>query len=401
MSTPPRIHLSPPHMSGYEAVYVAEAFASNWVAPLGPNVDAFESEFAAAVGSRHAVTLSSGTAAIHLALILAGVRPGDEVLASTLTFSASVNPICYLGATPVFIDSERCSWNMDPVLLAEELRARARMGRLPRAVVVVHLYGQTANLQSILAACAEHGVPLIEDAAEALGASHGDRSPGTFGQSGIFSFNGNKVITTSGGGMLITDDGERAARARKLATQAREMAPHYEHVEIGYNYRMSNVLAGIGRAQLKVLSERVDARRRNFAFYAEALGDLPGIEFMPEAPWGQHSRWLTTLTIDPGEFGVDAEAVRRALETENIEARPVWKPMHLQPAFRGVPRVRGEVAQDLFERGLCLPSGSGLTDRDLERISTVVRSAARLRRQLPSTGSALAPVSPAPVMRPA
>src|SRR5215207_3673572 len=360
MSTQRRIHLSPPHLSGYEAVYVAEAFASNWVAPFGPNVDAFEAEFAAAVESRHAVSLSSGTAAIHLALILAGVRPGDEVLASTLTFSASVNPICYLGAAPVLIDSERCSWNIDPALLAEELHTRARTGRLPRAVVVVHLYGQTANLQPILATCAEHGVPLIEDAAEALGASYGDLSPGTFGQAGIFSFNGNKVITTSGGGMLVTDDGERAARARKLGTQAREVAPHYEHVEIGYNYRMSNVLAGIGRAQLKVLSERVEARRRNFAFYAEALGDLPGIELMPEAPWGQHSRWLTTLTIDPEEFGSNADTVRRKLEAENIEARPVWKPMHLQPVFRGLSCIGGGVAQDLFERGLCLPSGSAL-----------------------------------------
>jgi dTDP-4-amino-4,6-dideoxygalactose transaminase len=387
------ILLSPPHMSGYEAVYVAEAFASNWVAPLGPNVDAFEAEFAAAVGSRHAVCLSSGTAAIHLALILAGVRQGDEVLASTLTFSASVNPICYLGATPVLIDSERRSWNIDPSLLAEELRNRVRTGRLPRAVVVVHLYGQTADLQPIVAACNEHGVPLIEDAAEALGAFHGDRSPGTFGESGIFSFNGNKVITTSGGGMLITDDGERAARARKLATQAREVAPHYEHVEIGYNYRMSNVLAGIGRAQLKVLSDRVEARRRNFAYYAEALGDLPGIEFMPEAPWGQHSRWLTTLTIDPEEFGADTDTVRRALEAEQIEARPVWKPMHLQPAFRGCPYVGGRVAQDLFERGLCLPSGSAMTESDLERVVGVIRSTSRHRHRMTVSEIALVPIT--------
>jgi len=367
-----RIYLSSPHMGGDEERFVADAFATNWVAPLGPHVDAFEREFAEAVGSAHAAALSSGTAALHLALILAGVGPGDEVLVSTLTFSASVNPILYLGATPVFVDSERGSWNMDPALLADELEARARSGRLPKAVVVVHLYGQSADLDPIVDACDRHGVTLLEDAAEALGATYRGRAPGTFGRAGIYSFNGNKIITTSGGGMLVSDDEALVNHARKLATQARDPAAHYEHSEVGYNYRLSNVLAGIGRGQLKVLEQRVAARRSNFEFYAETLGGLPGVEFMPEASWGRHSRWLTTLTIDPGAFGADREAVRLALEAENIEARPVWKPMHLQPVFERYPVVGGEVASQLFRDGLCLPSGSNLGRDDLERVVEVV-----------------------------
>ncbi|HEX8272049.1 MAG TPA: aminotransferase class I/II-fold pyridoxal phosphate-dependent enzyme [Longimicrobiaceae bacterium] len=372
-----RIWLSSPHMSGLEEEYVADAFATNWVAPLGPHVDAFEREFAEAVGARHAAALSSGTAAIHLALILAGVGPGDEVLVSTLTFSASVNPILYQGARPVFIDAERRSWNLDPELLAEELHSRARAGRLPRAVVAVHLYGQSADLDPILAACREHGVPLIEDAAEALGATYRGRAPGTLGVTGAYSFNGNKIITTSGGGMLVSDDEALIARARKLATQARDPAPHYEHSTVGYNYRLSNVLAAIGRGQLRVLEDRVQARRRNFDFYREALGDLPGIELMPEAEWGRHNRWLTTLTIDPDAFGADRETVRLALEAENAEARPVWKPMHLQPVFAEFPAVGGAVAEDLFERGLCLPSGSNLAPADLERVVETIRAVRR------------------------
>jgi pyridoxal phosphate-dependent aminotransferase EpsN len=364
-------------MSGLEEEYVADAFATNWVAPLGPHVDAFEREFAEAVGARHAAALSSGTAAIHLALILAGVGPGDEVLVSTLTFSASVNPILYQGARPVFIDAERRSWNLDPELLAEELHSRARAGRLPRAVVAVHLYGQSADLDPILAACREHGVPLIEDAAEALGATYRGRAPGTLGVTGAYSFNGNKIITTSGGGMLVSDDEALIARARKLATQARDPAPHYEHSTVGYNYRLSNVLAAIGRGQLRVLEDRVQARRRNFDFYREALGDLPGIELMPEAEWGRHNRWLTTLTIDPDAFGADRETVRLALEAENAEARPVWKPMHLQPVFAEFPAVGGAVAEDLFERGLCLPSGSNLAPADLERVVETIRAVRR------------------------
>jgi dTDP-4-amino-4,6-dideoxygalactose transaminase len=368
-----RLYLSSPHMGELEREFVSQAFDTNWIAPLGPHVEQFEREFAELVGVGHAAALSSGTAALHLAMRLLGVGHDDEVLVSTLTFAASVNPILYEGARPVFIDSERVSWNMDPELLAEELRRRARAGRLPRAVVLVHLYGQSADIDPILAACREYNVPLVEDAAEALGARYKEHAPGSLGRLGIFSFNGNKIITTSGGGMLISDDGGLIERARKLATQAREPAPHYEHAELGFNYRLSNVLAGIGRGQLRVLDQRVAARRHNYEFYARKLGDLPGICFMPEAPWGIHSRWLTTLTIDPAAFGVDREAVRLALELENIEARPVWKPMHLQPVFRSFPQVGGEVAEDLFDRGLCLPSGSNLTPPDLERVVEVVR----------------------------
>lgn len=372
----PRIYLSPPHLSGEEVRYILEALTTNWVAPVGPHVDAFEREFAAAVGSPYALAVSSGTAGLHLALIEAGVGPGDDVLVSTLTFAASVNPICYLGARPVFIDSEPLSWNMDPELLREELDQRARNGRLPKAVVVVHLYGQSADLDPIAAACARYEVPLIEDAAEALGATYKGRSPGTVGFAGVYSFNGNKIITTSGGGMLVSADEALVRHARKLASQARDPAPHYEHSEIGYNYRMSNILAGIGRAQLRVLHDRVRARRRNFEFYREALGDLAGISFQPEAPWGTHTRWLTCVLIDPQEFGADRETVRQALESENIESRPVWKPMHLQPVFGDCPRVGGQVAENLFRRGLCLPSGSNLTEDDLFRVVDAIRRCA-------------------------
>ena len=365
---PPRLYLSPPHMSGREKQYVQEAFDSNWIAPLGPNVDAFEEEFAAKVGAKHALALSSGTAAIHLALIHLGVGPGDEVLVSTLTFAASANPVMYQGGRPVFIDSERRSWDMDPNLLEDALRHKARRGRLPKAVIVVHLYGQSADLDPIVEICDRYGVPLIEDAAEALGATYKGRSPGTFGRAGIFSFNGNKIITTSGGGMLVSDDADLIAHARKLATQARDPAPHYQHSEIGYNYRMSNVLAGIGRGQLQVLEDRVRRKREIFAFYHQHLGDLPGIAFMPEAPWGQSNRWLTVITIDPQEFGATREDVRLALEAANIEARPVWKPMHLQPVYRGAEVWGGNVAESLFERGLCLPSGTAMARADQQRV---------------------------------
>jgi dTDP-4-amino-4,6-dideoxygalactose transaminase len=369
----PRVYLSPPHMTGAEQKYVMEAFASNWVAPLGPHVDAFEAEFSEFVGAPHAAALSSGTAAIHLALILAGVQAGDEVMVSTLTFSASVNPVLYVGASPVFLDSEASSWNLDPALLADAIERRARSGRLPRALIAVHLYGQCADLDPIVTTCERYGITLIEDAAEALGATYRGRSPGTFGRFGVFSFNGNKIITTGGGGMLVSDDADLIARARKLASQARDPAPHYQHSEIGYNYRLSNVLAAIGRAQLTVLEQRVAARQRNFAYYHRELGDFPGIEFMPLAPWGEHSRWLTTLTIDPAEFGADREDVRLALEAENIESRPLWKPMHLQPVFKGYDSVGGSVAEALFERGLCLPSGSQMSGSDLDRVVGIVR----------------------------
>ena len=371
-----RIYLSTPHMGDLERQYVAEAFETNWIAPLGPHVDAFEREFGALVGSRHAAALSSGTAALHLAMKLCGVGPGDEVFVSDLTFAASVNPALYLGARPTFIDSERTSWNMDPGLLAEALEARAKAGRLPKAVVLVHLYGQCADVDPILEACDRFGVTLIEDAAEALGASYKGKSPGTFGKCGIFSFNGNKIITTSGGGMLVSDDGELIAHARKLATQARDPAPHYQHSEVGYNYRLSNVLAGIGRGQLTVLEERVAARRRNYMFYVKHLGELPGMEFMPEAPWGRHTRWLTCLTIDPEVFGATREDIRLTMEAENIEARPVWKPMHLQPLFEDCDVIGGGVSADLFERGLCLPSGSNLTDAELERVVAIFQGCA-------------------------
>jgi pyridoxal phosphate-dependent aminotransferase EpsN len=358
-------------MGGEEEALVADAFATNWIAPLGPHVDAFEREFAEVIGSPYAAALNSGTAALHLALALVGVGAGDEVLVSTLTFSASVNPIVYLGGRPAFVDSERGSWNMDPALLANALDERARVGRLPGAVVLVHLYGQSADIDPILAACDRYGVPLVEDAAEALGATYRGRAPGTFGRVGIYSFNGNKIITTSGGGMLVSHDEALVAHARKLATQARDAAPHYQHSEIGYNYRLSNVLAAIGRGQLRVLEDRVAARQRNFEFYVRALGGFPGLDFTPEAPWGRPTRWLTTLTVDPVRFGADREELRLALEAENIEARPVWKPMHLQPIFQSYDRVGGDVAEDLFDRGLCIPSGSNLEIEDLQRVVAV------------------------------
>jgi pyridoxal phosphate-dependent aminotransferase EpsN len=356
-----------------EEQFVAEAFSSNWIAPLGPHVDAFEREFGAVVGQPYAAALSSGTAALHLALQLVGVGPGDDVLVSTLTFSATVNPICYLGARPVFVDCEPDSWNMDPALLANSMEMRARKGRLPKAVVVVHLYGQSANMDVIMEICNKFDVPVVEDAAEALGAVCGGKSPGTFGRVGIYSFNGNKIITTGGGGMLVSADGQLVTHARKLASQARETAPHYEHREIGYNYRLSNVLAAIGRGQLALLPDRVKARRRNFELYRELLVDIPGLTFQPEAPWGKHSRWLTCLIINPAEFGADREAVRLAMEAENIEARPVWKPMHCQPVFAKFETIGGDVADDLFARGLCLPSGSNLLEQDLNRVVEVIR----------------------------
>ena len=372
-----RIFLSPPHMGDLEQKYIAEAFASNWIAPLGPHVESFQREFAATVGVSHALATISGTAALHLALQLVGVGHGDDVFVSTLTFAASVNPVRYLGATPVLVDSERESWNIDPHLVAQALQDRAKTGKLPKAVVVVHLYGQSADMDPILEACRQYQVPLIEDAAEALGATYKGRPVGTLGRAGVFSFNGNKIITTSGGGMLVSEDRRLVTHAFKLATQARDPAPYYEHSQVGYNYRMSNVLAGIGRGQLRVLSERVAARRRNFEFYTSALRDVPGIEFMPEAPWGSHTRWLTTAVITPTEFGIDRDELRQRLDAANIEARPVWKPMHLQPIYRECTALGGSVAEDLFRRGLCLPSGSNMTADDLERVVTVVRDAAR------------------------
>ena len=372
-----RIYLSPPHMSGKELAYVQEAFESNWIAPLGPHVEALEKDFARELGVRHAAALSSGTASLHLALQLAGVGPGDQVLCSTFTFVASANPIRYQDATPVFVDSDESSWNMDPALLAQELDDAGREGRLPKAVVLVHLYGQSADIDPILEACDRHGVALIEDAAEALGATYKEGRPGAFGRCGVFSFNGNKIITTSGGGMLVSDDEALVRRARYLATQGRDPAPYYEHSEVAYNYRMSNVLAGIGRGQLAVLGDRVRQRRANFDFYRKALGGLPGIRFMPEASYGTSSRWLTVILVDPAEFGSTAEELRAYLEARNIESRPAWKPMHLQPLYGGCRCVGGSVSERLFREGLCLPSGSSLTDDERHRVAEAVHEAAR------------------------
>ena len=367
-----QILLSTPHMGELEQKFVQEAFDTNWIAPVGPHVDAFEQEFCEVVGAKHAAAVTSGTAALHLALKLIGVGSGDEVFCSTLTFIATASPITYLGAKPVFIDSDRTSWNLNANLFREALDKRAKLGNLPKAVVIVHLYGQSCDIDPILEACNIYGIPLIEDAAESLGASYKGRSPGSFGKIGIFSFNGNKIITTSGGGMLVSDDQTLVEKARFLATQARDAAPHYQHSEIGYNYRLSNVLAGIGRGQLRVLEERVEARRRNFDFYKQALGNLPGIEFMPEAAFGKSTRWLSCLTIDPAAFGANREEVRLALAEERIEARPVWKPLHLQPVFADCECIGGDVAEELFENGLCLPSGSNLTDEELGRVTSAI-----------------------------
>jgi pyridoxal phosphate-dependent aminotransferase EpsN len=362
-------------MGGDELPLVQEAFTSNWIAPLGPQVDAFEKEFSSLLGTKHSAALASGTAALHLALRWLNLQPGDEVICSSLTFSASVNPVLYERATPVFVDSDDRSWNMDPDLLGEAVADRIAHGKKPKAVILVHLYGQSADVDPISEVCQRHSIPLIEDAAEALGASYKDRAPGTFGMGGIFSFNGNKIITTSGGGMLVSNNAALIDKARFWATQSRDPAPHYEHSEVGFNYRMSNVLAAIGRGQLRVLDDRVRARRRNFEFYKKALDSLPGIAFMPEADYGCCTRWLTCLTIDSSQAGMDREAVRLALAEENIEARPVWKPMHCQPIFAGTRCYGGTVSERLFKDGLCLPSGSNLTSSDMERVVDVIRAA--------------------------
>jgi dTDP-4-amino-4,6-dideoxygalactose transaminase len=375
-----RIFLSPPHMSTDERTLLLDAFDSNWIAPLGPHVDAFERELAAVVGVPNAVALSSGTAALHLALVVLGVGRGDDVITSDLTFAATANAITYVGARPVFIDSERASWNMDPELLAEELEARAKHGKLPKAVVAVDLYGQCADYDRIHAACARYEVPIIEDAAEALGATYRGRAAGSFGAIGAFSFNGNKIITTSGGGMLVSERKDWADRARFLSTQARDPAPHYQHTTIGYNYRLSNLLAAVGRGQLRALPDRVAARRANKAFYRRAFAGVPGIELAPDAPFGEPNAWLTCVLIDAAAFGADREQIRLALEAKDIEARPLWKPMHLQPVFADCPVRGGAVGEDLFARGLCLPSGTALTDADRDRVAAAVLSVARAAR---------------------
>ena len=371
----PQILLSTPHIGEQELKFVREAFDTNWVAPVGPNIDAFERDFSLAVGSPYSAALSSGTAALHLALKLVGVEAGDEVFCSTFTFIASASPITYLGAKPVFIDSDRISWNIDPNLLETALTKRDRLGKLPKALVVVHLYGQSADLEPITAICDRFGVALIEDAAEALGATYKNTSPGTWGKAGIFSFNGNKIITTSGGGMLVSGDKDLITQAKFLATQARDPQPHYQHTQIGFNYRLSNICAGIGRGQLSVLKQRVAARRRNFEIYKSALEDLPGIEFMLEPNYGVSTHWLSCVTFEPEVAGVDREQIRLHLAEENIESRPLWKPMHLQPVFAGCECYNNGVSEELFTKGLCLPSGSNLSDADLDRVINGIKNA--------------------------
>ncbi len=369
-----RIYLSPPAQSGMEIEAVTRAIASNWIAPLGPEVDAFEAELAAQSGVGHAVATASGTAAIHLALHAIGVNPGDVVIAPSFTFIGTVTPASFIGAEIWFVDSEPGSWNLDPKLLNTALAtARSDNHRLG-AVIAVDLFGQCADYDRVQEVCDRYRVPLIADAAEALGATYKGSPAGSFGRAGALSFNGNKIITTSGGGALVSDDEELIARCRHLATQAREPELHYEHVEVGYNYRMSNVLAALGRAQLSNIDERVAKRRALFARYVAELGDLPGFEFMPEADYGRSNRWLTTLTIDPEQFGASRSDVIEALAADNVEARPVWKPMHMQPVFSLARMFGGEVSERLFTNGLCLPSGTDMTEEDISRVVSVVRS---------------------------
>jgi dTDP-4-amino-4,6-dideoxygalactose transaminase len=363
-----QVYLSPPYLSGNEGRYLEEALASGWLVPMGPTVDRFEREFAALVGAKHAVATASGTAALHLAMIAAGIGAGDEVIVPTLTFVATANPAVYLGARPVFLDCDARSWNLDPNVLEDFFRRRAVVGRLPKALALVHLYGQTADLDAITALCTTYGVTLVEDAAEALGASYRGRSPGLDGLAGVFSFNGNKIISTAGGGMLVTASEEVAALARKLATQAREPAVHYEHQLIGYNYRLSNLCAAVGCAQLETLENRVRVRRDLFTRYFAALGHRPGVHFQDEMAWGIHTRWLTTLTIDRAAAGISRDEVMVALSADGIESRPIWKPLHLQPVFASAEYFGGGVAESLFMDGLCLPSGPQVTDEVFARV---------------------------------
>lgn len=362
-----KIYLSSPHMSdeGYEMQYIKEAFDTNWIAPLGPNVDGFERELAERIGARSAVALSSGTAAMHMALRAAGVGPGDIVFCQSLTFAATAFPIIYQNATPVFIDSDEHTWNMSPQALSEAFRKYT-----PKAVIVVNLYGLTADLDEIAAICREHEVTLIEDAAESLGTLYKGRPTGTVGDYGVFSFNGNKIITTSGGGMLVCNDTGKAARVRKWATQSRDQARHYEHSELGFNYRMSNIVAGIGRGQLKVLDQRVKRKKEIFEFYSRELGELDGVEMMPINVWNEPNYWLSCVTLSGKVRPIE---VMQALDAENIETRPLWKPMHLQPFFAGCGFFGERVSDRLFENGVCLPSDTKMSDADLERVTAIVK----------------------------
>jgi len=370
-----KIWLSSPHMGGQEFGFVKEAFDTNWIAPLGPHVDGFERDLSAYTGAANVAALSSGTAALHLALILSGVERGDEVICQSMTFSASANPIAYLGAIPVFIDSESDTWNIDPVLLEEAIIERIKKGKKPKAIIPVHLYGMPAKMDEIMAISAKYGIPVIEDAAEALGSTYNGKACGTFGELGILSFNGNKIITTSGGGALIGDSEGPVQKAKFLATQARDPAPHYQHSHIGYNYRMSNICAGIGRGQLLVLNDRVAQRRSNYDFYVEQFSSLRGVSFLNEAKGNFSNRWLTTILINPDQSGgITREDVRLALEKDNIESRPLWKPMHMQPVFKDAPAYVNGISEELFNTGLCLPSGSNLLKEELERVTSIVRN---------------------------
>jgi dTDP-4-amino-4,6-dideoxygalactose transaminase len=369
-NTNKKIWLASPHMSdeGYEMQYVQEAFDTNWVAPLGPNVNEFEKELATKVGSKHAAAMTSGTGAIHLALKAAGVGEGDMVFCPTLTFSATANPIIYQNATPVFIDSDYETWNMDPTALEA---AFEKYGDKVKAVLVVHLYGLSADMDKIMEICSKYDVTVIEDAAESLGAYYKGGHTGTFGEFGVFSFNGNKIITTSGGGMLVSDDEEKIKKIRFWSTQSRDAARHYQHSELGFNYRMSNVVAGIGRGQLKVLDQRVAKKKYIFEFYKRELGQLEGVEFMPINDWNEPNYWLSVMTLKSTVRPLD---VMEALEKENIESRLVWKPMHMQPFFAEYDYVGGDVSEKLFENGVCLPSDTKMTDEDLERICGIIKS---------------------------
>ena len=378
MATPPKIWLSSPHMGGIELQFIKEAFDTNWIAPLGPHVNGFEADLQHFTGVAHAAALSSGTAALHLALILLGVRTGDEVICQSMTFSSSANAIIYQGATPVFVDSEPETWNMSPSLLEQAITERIKNGKKPKAIIPVHLYGMPAKMNEINLIAKEYGIPVVEDAAEALGAHINGKMCGSLGLFGVLSFNGNKIITTSGGGALLSDDGEQIQKARFLATQSRDNAPHYQHSQIGYNYRMSNVLAAIGRGQMQVLKDRIAARRANFERYKKWLGQLTEngfyFEFQNEPQGYFSNRWITCIIINPEKNkGITRETVRLSLEAQNIESRPLWKPMHRQPVFAGSPFYGNGISDQLFENGLCLPSGSNLSGEEQGRIFSVLK----------------------------
>jgi len=368
----PKIYLSPPDIGHHERQWVGEALDANWIAPVGPDLAAFENACIEYTDCGHAVALSSGTAAIHLALRLSGVGVDDFVFTSTFTFIASANPILYERANPVFIGSESRSWNIDPNFLEDALKHYDNKGNLPKAILVVDLYGQSADMNPINELASRYDIPLIEDAAEALGASYADRKCGTQGRLGVYSFNGNKIITTGGGGMLVSQDAELIAQARQLATQARDPAPHYEHSQLGYNYRMSNILAAIGRAQFTTLDVKVEKRRALFQQYHERLSPLPGVSFMPEADFGKSTRWLTCMLLDPEHSKVTRDAILDALAKDNIEARPLWKPMHLQPLYKNCEYYGNGLSENLFKNGLCLPSGSAMTASDIDRVAGII-----------------------------